>query len=158
MEQLAADAEREAAAVRSRLDQVLCSGPNEFRASSDGARAIVSCDARGRVLDLALPHGLTGGSATPWEVQEQVDRVGRAIVTAVNEARAAAAEAGYQQCRQAFPGWFDLLTDLQPEQAAQPTTTTPRTLPMPPQPVRPSQPARYVDDDEEDGPPASWLE
>lgn len=158
--QIQADARREAAAVHAQLDNALHAIPTEFRAHSRDGRVVAVCDARGRVIDIAMPHGMTGDGVAPWEVQEKLNAIGHAIVSTVNEARQNAANAGYQQCRQTFPGWFDLLTDLEPKAATPPDQPVP-----PPSPsvtytpaMRPAQPTRYFDDDDEDGPPASWLE
>lgn len=158
--QIQANARRESAAVHAQLDDALRAVPAEFRAHSRDGRVVAVCDARGRVVDIAMPHGMTGDGVAPWEVQEKLNAIGHAIVSTVNEARQNAANAGYQQCRQAFPGWFDLLTDLEPKRATPPGQLAPQ--PPPPvtytRPVRPVQPTRYLDDEDEDGPPASWLE
>ncbi|WP_378740637.1 hypothetical protein [Nocardia brasiliensis] len=113
--QLEAEGQAQIAAARARLAEAIRAVGTDFRAQSEDRRATVICDAFGRVTDIALPNGFSDPRRSSWTIEEHIDATCRAIAEAVNDARHGAREAGLEQCKAAFPGWFDPMTDLELE-------------------------------------------
>ncbi|WP_028479130.1 YbaB/EbfC family nucleoid-associated protein [Nocardia sp. CNY236] len=83
-----------------------------FQAASSDGRASARIARDGHVLDITLRDGFGDISRPTWVLADDVDIAARAIVEAVNRARATASQETYERFREQFPDAFDLLDDL----------------------------------------------
>ncbi|WP_280505521.1 YbaB/EbfC family nucleoid-associated protein [Nocardia farcinica] len=105
--------DRQLAAVRQRVEGVENDGASlSFTATSGGGEATVQVTSTGALTHISLASGFGDLSQPAWLLADDIDKVCRAIVEAVGQARAKASEEMRGRFAQAFPDAYDLLDDL----------------------------------------------